>query len=194
MIVVHVLTLSSIINLSLISLFQAYLHHLPSLTLLLRMILVCVLTISSPELMCLVSFFQVYLRHLPLLISLLRMIFVRALSSSLKGLHSLYHFLGPPVPPAYEADIVQGTDSSTLNSIYIFLMPSFTPLLDMEYVEVYEDERLYVIATDQMVDECMVYCHCNLLYNVPASSAKDGVHPPFFIVTRGHYIGVFCGQ
>ncbi|KAG1793208.1 uncharacterized protein HD556DRAFT_1443956 [Suillus plorans] len=100
----------------------------------------------------------------------------------------------PPAPPAYEADIVQGTDSSTLNSIYIFLTPSFTPLSDMEYVEVYEDERLYVIAADQMVDECMVYCHCGVLYNVPASSAKDGVHPPFFIVTRGRYIGVFCGR
>ncbi|KAG1876721.1 hypothetical protein DFJ58DRAFT_721185 [Suillus subalutaceus] len=113
--------------------------------------------------------------------------------SAITNIISSYHFLGVSVSPPYKGDIVQETDSKTLNSIYIFLTPSFTPHSDVQYVEVYEDERLYATVADEMVDECMVYYHCGVLYNVPARSAKDGVHPPFFIVTCGRHIGVFCG-
>ncbi|KAG2737932.1 hypothetical protein P692DRAFT_20760348 [Suillus brevipes Sb2] len=44
-----------------------------------------------------------------------------------------------------------------------------------------------------MADECMVHYHCGTFYNVPAKSLKGGVHPPFFFVTCGRYIGVFSG-
>ncbi|KAG0696154.1 hypothetical protein DFH29DRAFT_1004798 [Suillus ampliporus] len=97
-------------------------------------------------------------------------------------------------PPTYEADIIQENDPRHLNSIYIFLTPSFAPDADVQYVEVYEDEQLYVKVADEMVDECMVHYHCGMLYNVPAKSVKGGVHPPFFSVTCGHYIGVFSGR
>jgi hypothetical protein len=96
-------------------------------------------------------------------------------------------------PTAYEPDIVQENDPIHLNTICIFLTPSFAPYADTEYVDVYEGEQLYAKAAYAMADECMLYHHHGMLYNVPAKSVKGGVQPPFFTVTCGRYIGVFSG-
>lgn len=97
--------------------------------------------------------------------------------------------LGVPAPPT-----IVDVQDNVLNSIYIFLTPSSTSHADVEFVEVYEGERLYALVADEMVDECMIYYYHGTLYNVPAKSARLGVNPPFFIVTRGHHIGVFSGR
>ncbi|KAG2336587.1 hypothetical protein BDR05DRAFT_1005720 [Suillus weaverae] len=101
--------------------------------------------------------------------------------------------IGLSVPPAVTNIVQLENDPRDLNSIYIFLTPSFAPDADVQYVEVYEDEQLYAKVADEMADECMVHYHCGTLYNVPAKSVKGGVHPPFFFVTCGRYIGVFSG-
>lgn len=97
--------------------------------------------------------------------------------------------LGVSAPPTI-ADV----HDNVLNSICIFLTPSFTSQADVEYIEVYEDEQLYAKVADAMADECMLYYHRGTLYNVPAQGARLGVNPPFFYVTCGRYIGVFSGR
>lgn len=96
-------------------------------------------------------------------------------------------------PTAYEADFVQEDDPVHLNSICIYLTPAFAPYADAQYVDVYEDEPLYPKLAYTMADECLLYHHRGMLYNVPCNSIKGGVQPPFFTVTCGRYIGVFSG-
>ncbi|KAG1884149.1 hypothetical protein F4604DRAFT_1677285 [Suillus subluteus] len=113
--------------------------------------------------------------------------------------HALTFAIGIPVncvssaPPCIVTNVHQKIDigisapptiadvqDNVLNSIYVFLTPSFTSHADVEYVEIYENEQLYAKVANAMADQ--------------SKSALLGVNPPFFYVTCGHYIGVFSGR
>lgn len=57
-----------------------------------------------------------------------------------------------------------------------------------ESVTVYEGSIEFDVVVYAMADECFVYLHQGILYNMPA---KRDLEPPFYCVTSGRYIGVF---
>ncbi|KAG2340635.1 hypothetical protein BDR05DRAFT_1002265 [Suillus weaverae] len=57
-----------------------------------------------------------------------------------------------------------------------------------EFVTVYEGSIKFDEVVYAMADECFVYSHQGILYNIPA---KRDLEPPFYCVTSGRYISVF---
>ncbi|OJA15710.1 hypothetical protein AZE42_13620 [Rhizopogon vesiculosus] len=55
-------------------------------------------------------------------------------------------------------------------------------------VVLYEGVDGFVEAAYAMADECDLYLHNSVLYNMPY---KVDLPPPYYCVSRGHYIGVF---
>lgn len=54
-----------------------------------------------------------------------------------------------------------------------------------------QDSADFAAAANAMADECYLHQYLGVYYNIPASSKRPTEGPPFFCVTRGHFIGVF---
>jgi hypothetical protein len=55
-------------------------------------------------------------------------------------------------------------------------------------ITIYEGDEHFQGVADFMADECDLYHHAGMLYNMPA---RVNPPPPYHYVTRGRYIGVF---
>ncbi|OAX33800.1 hypothetical protein K503DRAFT_804092 [Rhizopogon vinicolor AM-OR11-026] len=57
------------------------------------------------------------------------------------------------------------------------------------YFTVYEGDEDFQGAANAMADDCDIYCHHGVLYNMPG---RVDPKPPYFCVIRSCYIGVFA--
>ncbi|OJA13210.1 hypothetical protein AZE42_12725 [Rhizopogon vesiculosus] len=60
--------------------------------------------------------------------------------------------------------------------------------------DIYEHTPAFQEAADALADECFLHCYKGVYYNIPASGNKCPTGPPFYVITRGRYIGVIAGE
>ncbi|KAG2063138.1 hypothetical protein BDR04DRAFT_1123472, partial [Suillus decipiens] len=57
--------------------------------------------------------------------------------------------------------------------------------------EMCQDNPGFQAAADAMADECFLHQYLGMYYNMSVQSKRPVEGPPFFCITRGHFIGVF---
>jgi hypothetical protein len=59
--------------------------------------------------------------------------------------------------------------------------------------DIYEHSPTFQEAANAMADECDLHCYKGVYYNIPAPGNRRPSGPPFYVITRGRYIGVIPG-
>jgi hypothetical protein len=59
--------------------------------------------------------------------------------------------------------------------------------------DIYEHTPAFQEAANAMADECDLHRYKGVYYNIPAPGNRRPSGPPFYVITRGRYIGVIPG-
>jgi hypothetical protein len=89
----------------------------------------------------------------------------------------------------YEVNTHMAERSRNRLVVFVTMTPYYTANTEDEScITIYEGDEGFREVADAMADECDLYHHRGMLYNMPA---RVNPPPPYHCVTRGRYIGVF---